>query len=161
MAVRDEGIVPPALRPAGVRVCIVMACTDMSEADKVGETLLELNMGCLVTYRRAEDLMYNAPAGKVALVILATRDNPTMVRRTLRWLRHRWPRSPVMVVGDEGCGDHEMAARTGGANYLARPITPQQWSALLCHALGGTRQRRAEGAAQRPSYREAGNAIGK
>ena len=161
MVVRDEGIVPPVLRPAGARVCIVMACTDMSEADLIGQTLLELNMGCLVTYRRAEDLMYNAPAGRVALVILATRDEPAMMRRTLRWLRHRWPQSPVTVVGDEGCGDHEMVAREGGANYLARPVASQQWLGLLCHALGDVRQLSEEGAAQRPSCRETGDPIEK
>ena len=135
MTERDQ-TEPRALRPGAGAVCMVMACADLSEADHVGRQLLELNMGCLVTYRRAADLMYNAPAGKVALVVLATRDELPMIRRTLRWLRNRWPKCSVTVVGDEGCGEHEMVAREGGANYLVRPVSQPEWSAVLRHALG-------------------------
>ena len=124
------------------RVCIVMACADMREADLVGKQLLEVNSACLVTYRRAEDLMYNLPTGKVALFILATADTPAVVGRTLRWLRHRWPRCPVTVVGDAGGGAHEIAAREGGAYYLTRPVSPQQWTSLVTHALPGSKSRK-------------------
>ena len=140
MKTRDEGHTPPVLRPGGRGVCIVMACADMSEAGQVSRQLLEFNAACLVTYRRAEDLMHNAPSGKVALVILSTQDQPPMIRRTLRWLRLRWPKCPVTVVGDAGSGEHEMTARKGGASYLVRPVRPQQWSALLRHALAGAGQ---------------------
>lgn len=130
---------PPAIRP--VETCmIVMVCTDMSEADQVGKQLSELNKGCLVAYRKVEDLIANAPSGKVALIILATNDNAEVTARMLKWLRHQWPRCPLTVVGDGGCGEQEMAAREGGACYLARPIAPEQWAAMLSHVLGGHKE---------------------
>jgi len=125
----------PAFRPGLGRSCIVMACTDISEADLVSRQLWELNNGCLVTYRRAEDIMFNAPAGKVALIILAASDTPAGLGRALRWLRRRWPRCPVTVVGDMGAGESEMAARKEAACYLTRPVSPEQWRAILAHVL--------------------------
>ena len=131
----EREYIPSAKRPAAQSLCIVMACADMSEADTVGRQLLELNSGCLVTYRKAEDLIYNTPAGKVALVILATEDTAVVIGRTLKWLRHRWPRCPIVVVGDSGGGQHEIVAREGAATYLTRPVSQQQWNAILAHAL--------------------------
>jgi len=125
----------PAFRPAQRCPCIVFTCTDMQEADEVGRQLLELNNGCLVTYRRAEDLMSNAPAGKVALVILASSDSLQVICRTLRWLRRRWPRVPITVVGDIGGGELELAARKEAACYLTRPVGNDQWRAIIAHAL--------------------------
>lgn len=134
MSQRDERA--SALRPTSARsVCVVMACSDMKEADQVGRQLSQYNTGCLVTYFRAQDLMLNAPSGKVALVILATNDSPAVLQRTLSWLRHRWPRCPITVVGDVGCGEHEMVARSGGATFLTRPVSPGQWQAILANAL--------------------------
>ena len=129
-----------ALRPTGRGLCIVMVCTDMSEADQVSRQLEQVDNACLVTYRRAEDLMLNAPCGKVALIILATADAPMRVKHTLSWLRHRWPRCPITVIGDSGSGEHEMAAREGGAFYLTRPVAPEAWEAALSHALEGQEQ---------------------
>ena len=134
----------PALRPVGRRLCAVMVCTDASEADHVGRLLSELNSECLVTYRRVQDLVLNAPAGPVALVILATDDAPQTVQRTLAWLRRRWPHCPLTVVADEGCGEHELAARRGGANFLARPVTREQWLAVLSPAAGAGAGSRAK-----------------
>ncbi len=114
-----------------------MACSDMSEADQVGRLMQELNTGCLVTYRRTQDVMSNAPAGKVALIILASEDSPAALGRMLKWLRHRWPDSPVTVIGNQGAGEHEMAARAGGAFYLTRPVATQDWTAILSHVLVG------------------------
>lgn len=129
------------MRPAQSNsLCIVMVCEDMSEADMVSRQLSEVNTGYLVTYRRVEDIVLNAPAGQVALVILATSDSPAVVRRTLKWLRHRWPRCGLTVVGDVGSGEYEMAAREGGAYYLTRPVAPDQWVALVTHVLGAPRQ---------------------
>lgn len=136
MAERDGNT--SALRPTSRTVCIVMACTDMNEANLVGQQLLELNNGCLVTYRRAEDLMHSPPAGKVALIILATADKPAAISRTLKWLRNRWPRCPITVVGDRGGGELEMAARQGAALYLTRPVSSAQWAGILSHVLKGT-----------------------
>ena len=124
-------------RPPASCVCVVMVCDDMSEADHVSRRLSELNTCCLVTYRRLQDFTSGVPAGKVALVILATNDESAVVGRTLHWLRNRWPRCPVAVVGDTGGGSAEMTARQGGACYLVRPVDPEHWSALLSHAIGG------------------------
>lgn len=121
------------VRPGGV--CVVMTCSDLQEADQVGQCLSELNTGCLVTYLRAEDMIFNAPAGRVALVILATDDSPIVLRRTLQWLHHRWPRCSITVVADAGCGECEMTAREGGATFLVRPVGTEQWHAILSHAL--------------------------
>ena len=79
-ATASEGKKSAAIRPAESCLCIVMVCTDMSEANQVGRQLSEVNSGCLVTYRRVQDLTHNAPAGKVALIILATQDQPGRAR---------------------------------------------------------------------------------
>ena len=130
-----------AFRPtSGRSLCAVMACSDMQEAVQVGRCLSELNMGCLVTYLKAEDLVLNAPAGPVALVILATDDSAAVLGRTLVWLRNRWPGCPISVVGNAGCGDHEMAARENGAMYVTRPVRDAEWSAILSHAFGRIRK---------------------
>jgi len=118
------------------RAYIVMACEDLNEAAQAGQQLSQLNRGCLITYRRAEDIILNAPSGPVALIVLAGATDPEAIRVTLRWMRHRWPRSPIAVVGDAGGGDMEMSAREGGASYLTRPVTAEQWSAMLSHVLG-------------------------
>ncbi len=130
--------VTSAMRPTGQRMCIVMACTDAAEAAMVGRQLAELNSACLVTYRRSEDMLYNLPTGKVALFIIATADTPVVISRTLRWLRRRWPRCQVLVVGDTGSGDYELAARQGGACYLTRPVDTHDWTSILTHALQGS-----------------------
>lgn len=135
MSLRHEQ--EPTSRLAMQRACVVMTCEDLSEAEVVARTLLQLNTGMLITYRKASDLVSNAPAGRVAVVILATKDSPAVTRRTLEWLRHRWPRCPVTVVGDIGSGEHEMAAREGGASFLSRPVTCEEWTAMLSHTLVG------------------------
>lgn len=122
------------------RLCVVMACTDVAEAEQVGQQLSAFDGGCLVTFRRAEDLMYNAPSRKVAMVVLATDDSLPVMSRMLERLRRRWPRCPVTVVGDEGGNEYELAARKGGAIYLTRPVEPQEWSAILAHVLDGQHQ---------------------
>lgn len=117
------------------RLCIVMACEDAAEASQVSLQLSQVNKGCLITYRRAEDLYFNSPSGKVALIVLASSEQPEAIGGTLRWMRHRWPHCPIAVVGDTGAGDAELAARKGGASYLTRPVTPEQWAALVTHVL--------------------------
>ena len=149
-------VVAPVLRPVRTRVCILMACADMSEADQVGQLLSEMNTGCLVTYRQAGDMMLNVPADKVALVILATDEAPAALGRTLKWLRHRWPGCPITVVGDSGANEYEMAARAGGALYLTRPVVPQNWTDILSHTLTGrhkqtTQEKSKEGVLDQPS----------
>ena len=135
MSQRECQNTPPALRPDRARgPCIVCVCTDASEADAIGRQLSQLDHGCSVGYRRCEDLMGNPPRLEASLVVLATDEAPRALQRTLRWLRGRWPRCSVVVVGDEGCGPQERAAREGAASYLTRPVTPQQWAALLAHA---------------------------
>jgi FixJ family two-component response regulator len=136
MRVREE----LASRPVVGSMFVVMACSDMQEADEVGRCLSDLKTGCLITYLKAEDLALNAPSGTVALVILATDDSSVVLGKTLDWLRHRWPRCPITVVGDVGCGEHEMAAREGGATFLTRPVSPGHWLAILSHAFSKAQQ---------------------
>lgn len=116
------------------RLCIVMACDDAAEAARAGEMLSKVNNGILVTYRRADDILLNRPVGKVALVVLATPEEPAAIERTLKWMRHRWPHCPVTVIGSGGDCAMEMAARRGGASFLARPVSPQAWEAMIDHA---------------------------
>jgi len=129
-----------AVRPTNGRsICAVMACSDMQEAAQVGRHLSKQNMGCLVTYLKVEDLVLNAPTGPVALVILATDDSAPVLRRTLVWLRNRWPNCPITVVGDVGSGSREMAARESGATYVTRPVSDSEWSAIVSHAFNRVR----------------------
>lgn len=120
-------------------LCIVMVCGDFAEAAEVARRLLQVNTGSLVTYRRAEDLLMNTPAGRVALIILADGSDPRKVDGTLKWIRQRWARCPVVLVGDEGGGEMEMAARVNGASYLTRPVSSQQWAAMIEHAMSSER----------------------
>ncbi len=117
------------------RLYIVMACEDLGEAAQVGRQLLQVNNGALITYRRAEDVMLNCPSGRVALIILANSDDPEAIGRTLSWMRRRWPGCPIVVVGETGGGAMELAARKGGASYLTRPVSPQQWEGMVQHVL--------------------------
>jgi FixJ family two-component response regulator len=111
-----------------------MACDDMRAADAVGLTLSQQNTGTLAVYGRLEDLMASPPSGRVAVVILDTHEPPAAVRRALDWLRRRWHRCPITVVGDAGGGEQEMVARQGGATYLTRPVNEELWSSLISHA---------------------------
>ena len=115
---------------------IVTVCTDMSEAEVIGHSVLQLDTGFLITYCRTADLRASPPAGEVALFVLATDASPEEVQRTLEWLRHYWPQSTVAVVGGVGAEQAELAARVGGAAYLVRPVGPEQWQALIRHAIG-------------------------
>lgn len=120
----------------GRQVYIVMVCEDLGEAAEVGELLSKVNTGSLITYRRAEDVLLNYPSGRVALIVLADSQDPAKVGRTLKLMRHRWPNCPIVVVGDEGGGELEMAARIEGASYLVRPVSSQQWAGMVEHVLG-------------------------
>jgi len=138
VCLRDS--IAPAKRLGKKGLCVVVICTETCEAKQISHLVSEVNSGYLVTYRRAEDLMRSAPAGRVAMVILANDSDVPMLARTLRWLRHRWPHCPVAVVGDLGCGKHEMTAREGGAFFLTRPVALEEWSSLLDHVLGAVRR---------------------
>ena len=123
------------MRSGGSTYCVVMACADKGEADAISKLLLQQNTECIVTYRRAEDILQHQPLGRVALVILSSWETSAKLGRIIRWLKHRWPRCPVTVLGSEGGGEDEMAARQGGALYLTRPVHPEQWTDLLEHVL--------------------------
>jgi hypothetical protein len=114
--------------------CILMV-SGGEEADRLGHQLSDQGNACLMTYRRVEDLVLNAPAGRVALVILVAEDDPAGTRRTLRWLGHRWPGCPIMVVSTDGGLEHELAARQGGAFYLASGEAEQQLPDMVSHVL--------------------------
>jgi hypothetical protein len=125
-----------------------MACSTRDETADVASALEKVNMGRLVVYRRALDLVQNVPAGRILLAILATREAPAALSETLQWLRRRWPRCPIAVVGDEGAGPHEMAARSGGALFLTRPVPAAHWQAILSHVLMSLPEGEARGAEQ-------------
>jgi hypothetical protein len=110
-----------------------MACDNALEAQEVGQQLSQVNNGSLITYRRADDILLNIPRGPVVLIVLAGDDAPQTIESTLLWIRRRLPRSQVAVVGNVGGGDLEMTARKGGAIFLSRPVTSQQWEALIKH----------------------------
>jgi hypothetical protein len=112
-----------------------MACGDTAEAAQVSEQLSQVNTGLLITYRTAQDVLLNAPSGSVALIILASTDDPVAIIRILQWMRRRWPHCLVTVIGDVGSGGLELAARKGGANFLARPVTREQWHGILSPVL--------------------------
>ena len=130
---REKAHVSGAVRRE--RLCIVVACEDAAEAAHVGSIISQVNTGTLVTYRQAQDVLLNRPAGKVVLIILATAESTEAIRETLAWLRRRWPHCPVTVIGDRGGGELEIAARAGGAAFLTRPVSPSEWAAMIHHAL--------------------------
>lgn len=125
--------------------CIVMICPDQASADQVKGLLEEQDAGCLVTYRCAHDLVSNAPRATVALVVIVGETSSPVLAQTVRWLGRHWPNCPVWVVGEGRDQQLEIAARSAGANFLAEPVTDQQWSELLRHSLalaGSKTQRR-------------------
>ena len=77
--------------------------------------------------------MLNIPTAVVAMVVLATEENPDRLGRTLKWLRNRWPRCQVTVIGNCGGGQYEMVARSGGATFLTRPVSEEDWQAVFCY----------------------------
>jgi hypothetical protein len=105
------------------------------EAEQVRCQLWDQKIGCLMTYRRVEDMMLNCPTGHMALVILAEEDDSADTQRTLNWLRNRWPGCPITVVGRAGGVEHEMAARQGGAFYLTPGEARQQLPDMVSHVL--------------------------
>lgn len=117
------------------RLYIVMVCDDAAEAAQATHEILQVNNSVLVTYRRAEDVLLKGPSGRVALIILANHEAPQATEKVLSWMRHRWPKCPIAVIGEAGAVGLEMAARKGGASYLARPVTPEQWTAVIGHVL--------------------------
>lgn len=125
----------PRAGPTMTSPCIVMVCNDQSEAEQVGRLLAQHERSCLATYRRAEDLIFNSPRGRVAVVILAGDESAAQIARTLLWLRRRWPNCPAWVVGGGGDRELELAARVGGASYLVRPIAGEEWAAVIEHGL--------------------------
>lgn len=119
-------------------MCVVIVDAHWQEVEQISRLLagLQINTGSLLTYRRIVDLINcPPPSGHVAMVVLASDDPPEVLTRALHWLRNRYLYSAMVVVGDDGCGERELAARIGGANYLTRPMHSGQWAGLLSHAL--------------------------
>ena len=115
--------------------CPLSVCDEAAEAARLGSQISKVHSGTLVTYRKAEDILLNAPAGRVVLIILAADDDPARLGKTLSWMRRRWHRCPVTVVGTEGNVEQETAARMEGATYLTRPVGPEEWVSLVQHVL--------------------------
>jgi hypothetical protein len=104
----------------------------------------------MLAYEFMADLLACPPAAAVGMVVLATNDGPGAVARALHWLRYRY-RCPMVVVGDEGHGPQERAARAGGACYLTRPVHEEEWTGVLEHAFGDRRAARRSANIARPS----------
>lgn len=114
--------------------CVVVVNAHLEESDLLGRLLMQLqvNTGRVVTYERLADLLHNPPpTGSGGLIVVATKDAPALVMQALLWLRDRYGRCMMLVIGDEGCGELELAARAGGANYMTRPVDREQWLVLL------------------------------
>lgn len=139
------------MRPGRSEKCIVMACDDCDEADQIDQEISKVNNGRLRTYYGLFDLMENPPQERIVAAILATRADPETIGQTLQWMRHRWPRCPMTVVGDVGGQEHELAARENGANFLTRPVTSSQWRAIVDHATGRAVCGRVCGRREQPS----------
>ena len=120
----------PAMRPGGGR-CTVLTVADRSEADGIRQFVDELNSACLVTYEGIRSFVMHCPESDVANVVLASGESPDAMGLVLHWLRNRWPRCAVTVVADVGGGIEERVARSGGANFLTRPVGEAQWRAVL------------------------------
>lgn len=121
---------------ARVRSATVALITqDTVEANQVSRLLEGLEAGCLVTYRRVEDLLLNSPRGKVALVILASESSPENVGKALRLIRRNWWTAGLAVVGGPEDRQLEIAARECGASYFARPVQEAEWVAMFEHVL--------------------------
>ena len=121
-------------RPVG-STDIVMVCRGSTEGRQVSDMLSELGAGTLALYEKVEDLALNAPAGAVSLAIIAGENDPAILERSLRWLRRWRPAAACAVIADPGRSDLEIAARSMGAGYFVRPVAPDQWRALLAHAV--------------------------
>lgn len=138
----EYGKYPAVVPPACARPCVVLACRDAQEAEQVGRALLKVNMCVQVTYGRLEDFMLNPPLHQVTVAILATNDPPELTGQALAWIRNRWPRCCIAVVADAGKGASELTARMGGANFLARPVTDDEWAGLFSRLdLGNNKER--------------------
>ncbi len=128
-----------AIRPGrGHEMCVVMTCQNIFETDQVGRELLRLKVysGRLQAYGQIRDMISNPPACSITSAIIAAGDSQAELRGALAWFRRYWPRCPVTVVGDRGCGAEERTAREGGALFLTRPVSVEQWSAIVCRASG-------------------------
>jgi hypothetical protein len=127
-----------------------MVCGDQEETGRIEEEFSKVESGCLQVYTKIVDLMNNLPTGRVVSVIVATTDGPSIMGQALSWIRHRWPRCSITVIGDVGCNGLEMAARRNSANFLTRPVTTEEWTAILTQH---SRQRQTLGRRERPPVR--------
>lgn len=93
--------------------------------------------GLVVSYRTLADARLGCPAGQVQAVVLACEMTCDGVGKALEWVRQRWPRCSSVVIGDAGDAQREIAARSGGAMYFAKPVERAQWNMLAEHVLKG------------------------
>jgi hypothetical protein len=141
-AVTERGIDRSILSAS--RVCVVLLSPFPQERDRIGE-MVARGSGSLLSYERVEQLAWNEPVGRVAMVILATRETPESLGRVLSFVRRRWPRTTTVVVADEGSGDVERAARGRGALFFTRPVGGQLWLDMVQHTLQSTARPAAAG----------------
>lgn len=100
------------------------------------EVLSELG-GLVVSYRTVQDARLAGPVGPAEVAVLAGESPLATLDDALSWIRKRWPHCSSVVVGDAGDTEREVAARSGGAMYFARPVEAAEWNMLAEHALTG------------------------
>jgi len=126
-----------AMRPTDEGACAIALCARAGEVDRLGRLITTVNNGSLISYRRWEDFICNPPRSAIGMFVVGADEAPADLLQALHWLRERYPRHLIVVVGDEGGGEQEMTARRGGASYVTRPVPAETWWQLLSHAFAG------------------------
>ncbi len=114
---------------------VVVLAEDTGEADQIVQALSRLNSGRLLRFSHASELATNIPTTQVDLVVLAANDSPECIRGVLRWTRRLWSGCLPLVVGWRGGGPTELAARENGALFFGRPVSSENWDAVIAGAL--------------------------
>jgi hypothetical protein len=106
-----------------------------SEVDGIGRCLTRVDAGRVFAFQQSKDVQANIPAGDVDLVVLTASRSLDAVERMLRWIRHRWPKSLILVLGEDGSDLLERKARQNGALFMPRPISDKLWKSVLDGAI--------------------------
>lgn len=119
----------------GCSATVAMVCRDDAEAARVGQLLEGIGSGSLMTFRRTEDISSNAPRRAVSLVVMTGMSDADITRDSLRKLRRSLPRVALAVIGETSSIELEIAVREAGAIFFVKPVTDEQWVAMLEHAI--------------------------
>jgi len=117
--------------------CIVV-CANKDAVRQLSSSLVARGAGRILSYDNLSDFATNIPVFNVDMVVLSGDVTPQITYRMLRWIRRQWRNCVSVVVGNLGQRDVEIAARRGGAFYLATPTAECDWDIIL----DGVRQNR-------------------